>query len=81
MKLANKIIREALNKKELEGVRDDVIISFGDDDMKKYKTFDKFYDEVDAMMGYEEDWDASYWKPYYKAIWDEYQKGKIKLKG
>lgn len=43
------------------------------------KTFDKFFDHVDVMNAYEENWNEikDQYKPYYAVIWSDYLQGTL----
>lgn len=82
MKLAKRLLESVkLKSDDLSAVRDEVIDSFSEKEMKGYKSFKDFFAEVDVQMGYEEEWNPKKWKPYYEAIWNEWKSGKLKVKG
>lgn len=78
MKIAEKIL-EALNKQDMDNVREEVASSFTNKEMKKFKTFDDFFAAVDVQNAYEDDWKPEKWKKFYKQAWDEFKAGKLKL--
>jgi hypothetical protein len=74
----NKLI-EGLNKSDLDDVREEVESSFEEDEMAEFKNFKEFFDAVDTMNAYEEEWKPKKWKPYYEEIYKEYKSGKLKF--
>lgn len=50
--------------------------SFTMEELKEFKNFSAFWDEVDVQNGYEWDWekDKKTWKPYYKAAFNVLRK-------
>lgn len=83
MSRAGKILskfEEALKKSDLDAVRIEVTSSYDKKEMESFKDFEAFFDEVDVQNGYnDEPFKPAKWKPYFKAIWDEYKAGKLKL--
>lgn len=61
----------------LKAVKDEIESSFTIEEIKAFKDFDKFWEEVDTQNFYEEEWKT--WKK--KGIKEIYRKIYIELKG
>ena len=73
----------SLNESESDykAVKAEVIDSFTNKEMEKFKNFNEFFAEVDVQNAYEEEWEEGQhtYKPHYKRIYDEFKKGKLKM--
>lgn len=61
------------NSKELErAIREDVMNSFEAEEIKEFKSFEAFFDQVDTLNAYEEGWDdrKESDKPTYKKVYN-----------
>lgn len=59
-----------LDKETLKLVKTEVLASFELNELLRM-TFDEFFDEVDVQNAYEEEWDARFYKPYYRAVYEK----------
>lgn len=68
--------KENIDLELLECVKVEVESSFEESEIKEFKNFKAFFDMVDVQNAYEPEWtkkNIKKYKPYYKAIWNEYQ--------
>ena len=79
MKLAEKVIAlyEGLNKGTLKAIVTEVTSSYSKKEMSEFAAFKDFFAAVDVQNGYEEEWDAKKYKPYYEEVWKQYKQGVI----
>jgi len=81
MKLAeeilNVILESTIDKKLLKAIEIDLAGSFEPEDLAKIKSFDDFWDEIDTLQAYEEEWEENKdnLKQYYKVIWKKIEAG------
>ena len=63
----------SVDSKELErAIREDVMSSFESEEIKEFKSFEAFFDQVDTLNAYEEGWDdrKELDKPTYKKVYN-----------
>jgi hypothetical protein len=69
---------KALSEKILKLVKKDVRVNYTKEQMSTFKTFKSFFDDVDVTNAYESEWKPSYYRPYYRAIWNEFKGRNVK---
>lgn len=69
------------SESDYKAVKAEVIDSFTNKEMEKFKNFNEFFAEVDVQNAYEEEWEEGQhtYKPHYKRVYDEFKKGKLKM--
>lgn len=56
----------------LANIRTEVSDSYDNDEMKSFKDFEAFFDQVDVQNSYEESWRPDLYKAYYEKIYIEH---------
>lgn len=49
----------------------EVIDSFTPEETEAFQSFDDFFNEVDTQNDYEEDWNATYYRPFYLEVYNK----------
>jgi len=62
-----------MDQQILNAIRSEVLSCFESDEIKGFTSFDDFFEEVDVINAYEEEWEDSkdVYRPYFETVYSE----------